>query len=495
MRCGLEFSPCFCIRRSAATRRRVEKTALFRGLNWTGFRCPSQRPLRTRRLALPCLRRRIEAFAGWRGAFLGATQRRCSHAACWPRCNGIMNLLKTLLAAFICVSSIAALAADDSSRSIPSKQEEKKIEEVAGAEVGRSAKDGITVSGERAFVTRNGKTEALVDRLTLDDGTEVMPDGTIRTKDGRAIALKAEQVLGFNGTITAAPIKDPPPQPRKPSSLAAPAALGGVTNSSSSTPQTGGTSAAGTGTSNGSIGNPGVLAGGFGGAFTSVPSVVAAGTAIDGLSLPAATVTTDPSTGLPVFSAVNPATGQLVTSTVDPRTNQTVSTTTFNGQQVTTTTNPQTGQPVNIVTDAQGRTTATTVDPSTGQSIPAQFNTRTGQVSTAQSATGQTLPTTSNSLQQNPAPTTQQGQNQQIQQGSTTQQTQSPSQIDQQRQIRARSGNVQNQQQPQGGSTNRGTQSNTNPNQGSGTNTGNTGNSGGTSGGVSGGSGRTSRRH
>jgi hypothetical protein len=139
-----------------------------------------------------------------------------------------MNLFKTLPTAFICVSSIATLAAEDSTRSTPSKQEQTQIDQATGPEVGLSAKDGITVSGNRAFVTRNGNTEALVGRLTLDDGTEVMPDGTIHTKGGATVTLKAEQILGFDGTIAAAPIKNPPPQPRKPSSLAAPSALGGA---------------------------------------------------------------------------------------------------------------------------------------------------------------------------------------------------------------------------------------------------------------------------
>jgi hypothetical protein len=329
----------------------------------------------------------------------------------------IMNVKILSSSIVVCLGLSGAFAADQSSSTVPSKQEERKIESVVGEEVGRSAFDGITVSGGKAFVTRDSKTEELVEQLTLDDGTRVQPDGTIKTSAGRDITLKPNEVLRFNGKIAivreSAPAVTATPQL---SSSSSESNVAGVVVGAP--PRTAGTVSA-----SDSAG------------FVSIPSVVAPGaTTIGTTALAATEVTTDPATGLQVFSAVNPATGVVVRTTTDPRTKQSISTTTLNGRQVSTTTNPQTGLPVTITTDSSGRSTATTIDPTTGQSVPAQFNPQTGQVTTttgtgSQPAGTSTQPGTSTQQISPLSNQTQQGQNQQPlqQQGSQATTTQQPS--------------------------------------------------------------------
>jgi hypothetical protein len=321
-----------------------------------------------------------------------------------------------------CLTTGIAVAVDNSPSAVPSKGEDRKIERAAGEEVGRSAVDGITISGKQAFVTRNGKTDELMDELVLDDGTRVFPDGTIRTAGGKMITLNQDQVLRFNGKIAVAPIKEAVKS--SPVIVAPPPLTSDVSTVTGAGTETTTTTSREITSSGGTIGSPGVIVGGTGTSFTTVPFVVAPGTTIQGNALSATTVTRDPSTGQLVYSAVNPATGQVVTTTTDIRTNQSISTTTINGQQISTTTNPKTGLPVTITTDSTGRSTATTVDPTTGQSVPVQYNSTTGQITGAPTANtpSTTLQTQPGNLQQNPPTTTQQGQNQQSQPGTTTQQ-------------------------------------------------------------------------
>lgn len=262
------------------------------------------------------------------------------------------------------------LAADDSSSTAPSKKEDRRIEKVVGEEVGRSAREGITVSGDQAFVTRNGKTEELMEPLLLDDGTRVLPDGTITTAAGKKVTLKQEQVLRFNGKILEVPVAEPAPPVVVPElSAATPGTVETTTGAASSSAVIVSDAPVATTTVDSA-----------GSDFIEVPFVVAPESSAQSSTLIASEVTKDPRTGEIVYSAVNPATGQLVRTTKDPRTNQSVSTTTLNGREIRTTTNPRTGLPVTITTDSRGRSTAMSIDPTTGKSVPVQFNATTGEI-------------------------------------------------------------------------------------------------------------------
>lgn len=75
-------------------------------------------------------------------------------------------------------------------------------------EVGVSSRDGITVSGASALVTRNGVTETLTKELELPNRLRVQPDGTIVTPDGGTMRLRASQVLTFEGKLIDSPVME-----------------------------------------------------------------------------------------------------------------------------------------------------------------------------------------------------------------------------------------------------------------------------------------------
>jgi hypothetical protein len=78
-------------------------------------------------------------------------------------------------------------------------------------EVGVSSRDGITVSGGEALITRNGRTEKLTKEFALQNGLRVQPDGRLISKDGSSINLKIDQLLTFDGKIVALPHPVIPP--------------------------------------------------------------------------------------------------------------------------------------------------------------------------------------------------------------------------------------------------------------------------------------------
>ena len=113
-----------------------------------------------------------------------------------------------------------------------------------GVQVGVAKRDGVTVSGGEAYVTRNGATEKLSKDLILPSGVVAQPDGTILLKDGTKATLRANQMLNFEGKVMELPA-DPN---ENPGGRVAPPAAAGSTNAF---PVTGQTNAFGTAASSG----------------------------------------------------------------------------------------------------------------------------------------------------------------------------------------------------------------------------------------------------
>jgi len=88
--------------------------------------------------------------------------------------------------------------------------------------VGVSSQDGITVSGADTLITRNGITEKVNKPFQLSGGVVVNPDGSF-SKDGKSLILRENQVLGFDGILRDARIRESVPAP---SSLASPEKTG-----------------------------------------------------------------------------------------------------------------------------------------------------------------------------------------------------------------------------------------------------------------------------
>ncbi|MEZ0257173.1 MAG: DUF6799 domain-containing protein, partial [Chthoniobacter sp.] len=107
-----------------------------------------------------------------------------------------------------------------------------------GVAVGISKRDGVTVSGSEAFVTRNGVTEKLVKELRLPSGVLVRPDGSVLLSNNAETNLQADQLLTFDGHIVAIP-NDPNVNPALPTiaptqgSAASSSARSGTANSTS----------------------------------------------------------------------------------------------------------------------------------------------------------------------------------------------------------------------------------------------------------------------
>jgi hypothetical protein len=75
--------------------------------------------------------------------------------------------------------------------------------------VGISSIDGITVSGADTFITRNGVTEKVTKKFQLSkSGVVVNPDGSFTSKDGKSLILRENQVLGFDGVLRDARIRE-----------------------------------------------------------------------------------------------------------------------------------------------------------------------------------------------------------------------------------------------------------------------------------------------
>jgi hypothetical protein len=74
-----------------------------------------------------------------------------------------------------------------------------------GVQVGVAKRDGVTVSGDEAFVTRNGATEKLTKELALPSGVIVKPNGMMILPDRTEAPLRASQILTFDGKVSEIP--------------------------------------------------------------------------------------------------------------------------------------------------------------------------------------------------------------------------------------------------------------------------------------------------
>ncbi|MGB8167898.1 MAG: DUF6799 domain-containing protein [Chthoniobacteraceae bacterium] len=113
-----------------------------------------------------------------------------------------------------------------------------------GIQVGVSKRDGVTLSGGEAYVTRNGATEKLTKDLLLPSGVIARPDGTVLLSDKTEATLRATQLLTFEGKIVPL-IPDPNVNPGDPRGNGSPAG----TSAGSAGPMTAGSPTNPTGTS------------------------------------------------------------------------------------------------------------------------------------------------------------------------------------------------------------------------------------------------------
>jgi len=79
-------------------------------------------------------------------------------------------------------------------------------------EVGISSRDGISVSGGETFVTRNGVTKKNTSEFKFENGMKIFPDGTVLKPGGSKFTLREDQVMGFDGEIHSAQVRENIPE-------------------------------------------------------------------------------------------------------------------------------------------------------------------------------------------------------------------------------------------------------------------------------------------
>ncbi|EDY19087.1 hypothetical protein CfE428DRAFT_3264 [Chthoniobacter flavus Ellin428] len=133
-----------------------------------------------------------------------------------------------LLCGLACALSVASIgSAEDVTRN-PAAAGSK-------VEVGVARRDGITVSGGEAYVTRNGVTKKLVKDLKLPSGVTIQTDGDIVLATGGHASLQADQLLTLDGRITDIP-KDPNVNPAPPVTSTATATTAAPATANATTP-------------------------------------------------------------------------------------------------------------------------------------------------------------------------------------------------------------------------------------------------------------------
>lgn len=62
-------------------------------------------------------------------------------------------------------------------------------------------KDCVMMKDGKVMVMKHGQHSELTEDLTLDNGTMVMKDGTVKTSDGKTMMLKDGEWIGMDGKM------------------------------------------------------------------------------------------------------------------------------------------------------------------------------------------------------------------------------------------------------------------------------------------------------
>jgi hypothetical protein len=65
----------------------------------------------------------------------------------------------------------------------------------------RQSHEGVLMKDGKLLMMKNGQTTQLTSDLTLDNGTIVMANGSVKTKDGTTAILKEGDYVGMDGTM------------------------------------------------------------------------------------------------------------------------------------------------------------------------------------------------------------------------------------------------------------------------------------------------------
>lgn len=65
----------------------------------------------------------------------------------------------------------------------------------------KSFSDGIMMKNGKMMMVKNGKSTLLDQEMSMDNGTKVMPDGTMMKKDGKKMMMKEGQHMDMSGNM------------------------------------------------------------------------------------------------------------------------------------------------------------------------------------------------------------------------------------------------------------------------------------------------------
>ena len=62
-------------------------------------------------------------------------------------------------------------------------------------------KDCVMMKNGKMMVMKNGTKSEMTQTMTMDDGTTVMADGTVKNKDGKTWMMKNGEMIDMNGKV------------------------------------------------------------------------------------------------------------------------------------------------------------------------------------------------------------------------------------------------------------------------------------------------------
>lgn len=63
-------------------------------------------------------------------------------------------------------------------------------------------KNSVMMKDNKMMVSKDGETSAMTKDIKLKNGTTIMSDGNVKTKDGKTTMMKNGEVMDMNGKVT-----------------------------------------------------------------------------------------------------------------------------------------------------------------------------------------------------------------------------------------------------------------------------------------------------
>jgi hypothetical protein len=98
--------------------------------------------------------------------------------------------MKKVLATLLAITLTLGVFAQDSANTMNKMAQKQNMQK----------HDGVIMKDGKLLMMKNGQTTQLTSDLTLDNGTVVMTNGTVKAKDGSTTTLKEGDYVSMDGT-------------------------------------------------------------------------------------------------------------------------------------------------------------------------------------------------------------------------------------------------------------------------------------------------------